>query len=66
MSYLNLKAEMAKRNITIESVAETLKIHRNSVSNKIHGKSAFSIEEATAIQKYYFPDKTLKYLFERS
>lgn len=66
MPYSNLKAEMAKKDITIEAISKTLDIHRNSVANKLQGKSAFSIEEAVKIQRDYFPDKPLKYLFARN
>lgn len=65
MQCLNLKGEMAKRNIKVEDVASTLKIHRNSASNKINGDTSFSIEEAVKIRDTYFPELSLKYLFEK-
>lgn len=63
MAYGNLKAEMGRRNITIEAVAKTLSIHRNSVSNKVNGSSSFSIEEAMKIKNTFFPDLDYRYLF---
>lgn len=66
MQCLNLKGEMAKRNIRVEDIANELKIHRNSASNKINGDTSFSIEEAVKIKDKYFPDLSLKYLFEKS
>mgnify|MGYP000355716433 FL=1 len=51
----NLKAEMAKCGVTVEAIAEVLKIHRNSASNKINGKSSFTIEEAFEIKTVFFP-----------
>lgn len=63
MPYLNLKAEMAKRNISIEDIANLLEIHRNSVANKIHGRSRFSVDEAFCVQKAFFPDLETQYLF---
>ena len=51
----NLKGEMAKKNVTIEEIAECLNVHRNSVANKINGRSKFSISEAFKIQKKFFP-----------
>ena len=56
---------MAKRKISIESVADLLKIHRNSVANKLNGESSFSIEQAMLIQETFFPDLKVKYLFGR-
>lgn len=63
MGYLNLKGEMAKRNVSIENIAELLGIHRNSVANKVSGKSRFSVDEAFSIQKTFFPDMEVQNLF---
>lgn len=65
MPCLNLKGEMAKRNVSIENIANLLGIHRNSVANKINGKSAFSFEQSVKIQERLFPDLELKYLFRK-
>lgn len=64
MPYLNLKGEMAKRNVTNESIAILLGIHRNSVYNKINGESRFSIDEAIIIRNTFFPDSDIDTLFE--
>ena len=61
----NLKGEMAKKGITIEAISKLLGIHRNGVANKINGDSSFSIDEAIAIQRNFFPKLTLRYLFEK-
>lgn len=63
MPCVNLKAEMAKKDITIEEISKLLCIHRNSVANKINGDSSFSVEEAFKIQEAYFPKLSLTYLF---
>ena len=63
MPYLNLKGELAKKDITIEEVSKLLGIHRNSVANKLNGESSFSIEEAFAIHNKYFPALSMDYLF---
>ena len=65
MPYSNLKAELGRNDITIESIAECLKIHRNSVANKLNGNSSFSIDESVKIQEKYFPDLELKFLFSK-
>lgn len=61
----NLKGEMAKKGITIEAIAKLLGIHRNSAANKISGDSSFTIDEAIAIQRNFFPKLTLQYLFKK-
>lgn len=65
MQCTNLKGEIAKNDITIEEISKLLGIHRNSVANKINGDSAFTIDEAFAIQRNYFPKLSLDYLFKR-
>ena len=64
MAYSNLKAEMGRRDITIEAIARLLGIHRNSVANKLNGPSSFSIEEAIKIKSAFFPTCEYKYLFK--
>ena len=65
MPYKILKGEMAKKDITIEEIAELLNIHRNSVSNKINKNASFTIEEAQKIWEKYFPEMEPKYLFAK-
>lgn len=64
MSYLTLVGEMAKKNITNESIANLLGIHRNSVYNKLRGLSSFSVEEAVTIRNTFFPDADIDELFK--
>lgn len=59
----NLIAEMARRSISINDIAALLGIHRNSVSNKLYGRSAFTLEEAFAIYDRYFSDLNFRILF---
>lgn len=65
MPCTNLKGELAKKDITIEALSKLLGIHRNSVKNKLNGDTAFTIDEAFKIQKEYFPNLSLEYLFEK-
>ena len=63
MAYSNLKAEMGRKNVTIEAVAKILEIHRNSVANNLNGTSSFTIEEAMKIKNTFFPNLEYRYLF---
>lgn len=63
MKYPNLKAELARKGISMEEVSKALNIHRNSVANKINGETPFTVEEAFKIQNKYFPKLSLNYLF---
>ena len=44
--YDNLKAVMAQKGITIDSMAKVLNVHRNTVQNKLDGESEFTIGQA--------------------
>ena len=63
MRYSNLKAELARKGVSIEEVSKMLNIHRNSVTNKINGETPFTVEEAFKIHDRYFPKLSLDYLF---
>ena len=65
MQCLNLKGEMAKRSVKVEDIANVLQIHRNSASNKINGDTSFSIDEAVKDKEAFFPELSLKFLFEK-
>ncbi|MDD3648472.1 MAG: XRE family transcriptional regulator [Candidatus Dojkabacteria bacterium] len=55
---------MARRKVLIEDISKLLGIHRNSVSYKLN-RGSFYIDEGEAIQETFFPDKELKYLFQK-
>lgn len=64
MALVNLKKEMAGADISIEAVAAALKVHRNTISNKIDGSTKFTIDEAFKIHDLFFPDLGMAYLFK--
>lgn len=59
----NLIGEMAKHKISINDLAELLGIHRNSVTNKLYGKSCFTLDEALLIADTYFAGCDIRWLF---
>lgn len=59
-----LIGEMARHRISIEDIAKAIKVHRNSVSNKLYGKSEFSVREAIVIADTFFPECDIRVLFE--
>lgn len=65
MEYRNLKGELAKNNISNTQVAEALGVHINTITNKLEGRSSFSIEEAFKIKSCLLPSCDLYYLFAR-
>lgn len=64
--YANLKMEMNLKGITIEDIAKSLEIHRNSASFKINGKGKFTIDEAFKIHQEYFAYADMQYLFRKN
>ena len=60
----NLKAEMARRGVMCIDLANLLGVRPATISAKIGCKSQFSFEEAQRIQRNYFPDLELQYLFK--
>lgn len=61
---INLKSEMTRNSLTVDDIANALKIHRNSAQNKINGASKFNIEEAFELKAKLFPYADLSFLFK--
>ena len=59
----NLLAEMARREITTEKLAQVAGINERTAYNKIREISKFTIKQSIAIQEQLFPECELKYLF---
>ncbi len=59
----NLLAEMARKNITANDIAEIIGKSTKSASNKLKGNYEFTRKEMFAIKKILFPKLTLEYLF---
>lgn len=60
-----LKYHMLENNDTIESLAEDLKLHYNTVSLKLNGKREFTQQEIALISKRYnlTADEVVKIFF---
>lgn len=63
--FTNLYAEMKRANVTQTDISKKLGITNRAFNKKIRGGSDFTSNEMFEIQKQYFPDKTLEYLFSR-
>lgn len=59
----NLRAELSRNGIKQKDVAKLLGVSELTVSKKINGKTSFTIDEAFLIQKTFFPNFTVDYLF---
>lgn len=63
IKFSNLRAEMARKEITIKAIAEEVKVTRDTMGSKLAGKRPLYLNEAFVIKRKFFPDKTLSYLF---
>lgn len=59
IAYPNLRAEMGRKNINIQALADICGFTRDSLSRK----SKLGIDDAFTIQQNVFPELDVKYLF---
>lgn len=66
--YPNLRAEMARKNVTMEMLANHLGVRINTISDKMTGKiqSGFTFREAKLIKEFLGVDMPLEELFEEA
>ena len=62
----NLKAEMARKDITIKKISTELGFVYETLRNKFSGKTDWLRSEMLLIKSTYFPEKSLEYLFEKN
>lgn len=61
----NIRAEMARSNLLISSMAKKLKLNERTLGNKLSGKTEFTWSEVNRIRTLFFPTCSLEYLFEQ-
>lgn len=59
----NLKAEMARANITASEIAKATGRSNRTVRDRLMGRTQFPIQDAIAVKEAFFPEMTLEYLF---
>jgi len=62
--YLNLKAEISRKNMTVKALAQLLGMRYCTLTGKINGKAPFTIDEAFRICEV-FEGCTIEYLFKK-
>ena len=63
--YTNVKAELARKGLTVVDLSKMTGIRYQSLANKIGGKTPLKLEEARAIKQALEVDIPLDKLFER-
>ena len=66
VAYPNLCAEIARRGLKRSDVGKALQITRVAFSNKINGRTPFTLKEAVTIKAFLNVDVPLEVLFERA
>lgn len=62
---LNLKAEMARKRLTVEDLVRVTGLSATTIRNKIAGRTVFTVPEAIKVQQELFPEMDLQYLFSQ-
>ncbi len=63
--YPKLEAEIVRRGVQKKDIYGLLEIDRSSLTNKLNGKSSFTVEQALLIWKKWFSDISIDKLFEK-
>lgn len=61
----NLRAEMARKNVTVSDLAKAIHKTDRSVRDKVSGKGDFSWSEINVIRDQFFSGLSIEYLFSK-
>lgn len=61
--FVNLRAEMARQNVTITAIAKAIGVSRDTAGKKLAQKAPIQLDEAFIIKDTFFPEKDVGYLF---
>lgn len=59
-----VRVEMARKLITIKEMAKELNCTRDTLSNKLSGRTMINLDEAIILNEKFFPEYDLKELFK--
>lgn len=62
----NLEEIRKDKGVSLVDIADLLEVKYQTVSNKINGDSPFQFDEALLIQRTFFPEYELTYLFKKT
>ena len=62
--FRNLRSAILAEEMTVEGLADILKIHKNSLHNKLQSRTEFTLTEVKAIRGL-FGKYTFEYLFKQ-
>lgn len=65
MLYRNLRAEMARANITVAILAHQIGVTEKTLRNKLNGETDFTWPEALTIRRLVNPKVEIEEMFEK-
>ncbi|CQR23629.1 hypothetical protein BN1356_00001 [Streptococcus varani] len=63
---LNIELARKEKGVGMVDMADLLGVRYQTVSDKIKGKYPFTFEETVALQRHFFPEYDLVYLFSEA
>ena len=63
IAFNNLRAEMGRKNLNICDIAKSLGVNRDTLGRKLSKKAPLNLDEAFKIQRFFFPNLDIWYLF---
>ena len=64
MGYANLKAELARKGLTVKDLPDILGISKSACCKRLSGESDWKLREVKKLQKYLDVDLTIDELFK--
>lgn len=64
IAFENLRAEMARKQITISEMSDYIGVTRDTLGSKLARKRAINLDEALRIARKFFPEYDVYYLFK--
>ena len=66
IAFCNLRAEMARTDVTIATIAKAIGVSRDTAGKKLAKRAPIQLDEAFTIQNKFFPEKDICYLFSEA
>ncbi len=64
IAFINLRAEMMKKQVTVKELSDSLNIRTDILHSKLAGRGDINLDEALCIARVFFPEHSVYYLFE--
>lgn len=66
IEFSNLRAEMAREGVTVQEIADSIGVNRDTAARKLSRKSPLTLNEAFTIERRFFRGLGIPYLFSEA